>query len=328
MTALRLRIALTLSVAGVLLGATPCRADGITADAATHEASIHFERGVKLFQDQDSRGALIEFERAYAVSPNYRVLYNIGQCRYQLRDYAGALEAFQKYLTEGDAHLTAERRKLVQANIDELGERVARVRISSNRVGADVTIDDTPVGTTPLDSPITVSAGRRKIVLTKSGETDVVRVVDIAGQDTMDLALDFAPTEPPPTPSPSAIDDIPFTVQPVRRPSIAPAIVAFGGAAAGAGVGAIFGIWALQNKHSLDQACVDKECPPSSQALINESQRNALVSTVGFAAGAVSLAAGIAFVVVARGSGSRSPESAANVNLIFGPGFAGVRGIF
>src|SRR5580658_10417014 len=133
MSALRLRIALTWMVASVSLGAAPCRADGVTADTAIHEASIHFDRGVKLFQDQDWRGALIEFERAYAVSPNYRVLYNIGQCRHQLRDYAGALEAFQKYLTQGDAHLTAERRKQVQANIDELGERVARVRISSNR---------------------------------------------------------------------------------------------------------------------------------------------------------------------------------------------------
>jgi hypothetical protein len=326
MTALRLLTVLTLMAASVSLGATPCRADGTAADGAIHEASIHFDRGVKLFQDQDWRGALIEFERAYAVSPNYRVLYNIGQCRYQLQDYAGALEAFQKYLTEGDVHLTAERRKHVQANIDELGERVARVRISSNRVGAEVTIDDTPVGTTPLDSPVTVSAGRRKIVLTKPGETDVVRVVDIAGQDTMDLTLDFEPTEPSPTPV--AIDTVPFTAPPARRPSIAPAIVAFSGAAAGAGVGAIFGIWALQNKRSLDHACIDKECPPSSQALINESQRNALVSTVGFAAGAVSLVAGIAFVVVARGGGGRSRESAAKMNLILGPGFTGVGGMF
>ena len=58
-------------------------------------------RGVELYQDEAYRAALIEFERAYEISPDYRLLYNIGGTKLQLQDFLGAARAYERYLTEG-----------------------------------------------------------------------------------------------------------------------------------------------------------------------------------------------------------------------------------
>src|SRR5688572_21286235 len=60
---------------------------------AKQEARERFNQGLALFEDGDYGLALIEFERAYAVVPDYRVLYNIAQVNIQLGRYAKARHA-------------------------------------------------------------------------------------------------------------------------------------------------------------------------------------------------------------------------------------------
>ena len=82
-------------------------ANRASADEGAHEAGKHFQRAVALYGEADYRAALVEFRRAYALSPNAAVLYNVGEAEYQLQDYAGALQTFEHYLTESspsDAH--------------------------------------------------------------------------------------------------------------------------------------------------------------------------------------------------------------------------------
>lgn len=143
-------------VAGALLfGAVPARAD-------TDDARNHFTRAVELFKEGDFRAALIEFQRAYDASPNYKVLYNLGQTNLELQDYAGALRAFRGYLDGGGREIAPARRTQVEGDLKRLESRVARVDVVVNVEGADVTIDDVSVGKSPLSAPVLVSAGRRK----------------------------------------------------------------------------------------------------------------------------------------------------------------------
>src|SRR4026208_2260108 len=44
----------------------------------TDEARARYERGLKLYSDGAYDAARSEFERAYAIAPTYKVLYNIG----------------------------------------------------------------------------------------------------------------------------------------------------------------------------------------------------------------------------------------------------------
>ncbi|HEY0479558.1 MAG TPA: hypothetical protein VGD37_18690 [Kofleriaceae bacterium] len=155
--------------------------------AAGAEAGKHFQRGVMLYNEADYHAALVEFRRAYEIAPNPAVLYNIGQTYYQLQNYAAALVALGRYLTE--AGPAAAHRREVETTIDTLQTRVGKVSITANVAACDITVDDEFVGKTPLDEPVLVSIGRRKITALREGRPIETRFVDVAAGDTVKLAL-------------------------------------------------------------------------------------------------------------------------------------------
>src|SRR5688500_11544745 len=73
------------------------------------EAQEHFQRARTLYDEGDFNLALIEFKRAYDISPNYRVLYNIGQVNIQLFNYAAARKALGQYLEDGGQEISSGR---------------------------------------------------------------------------------------------------------------------------------------------------------------------------------------------------------------------------
>jgi tetratricopeptide (TPR) repeat protein len=98
-------------------------------DETKEEARMHFRRGVDLFQEGAHRAALVEFERAYQVAPDFRVLYNIAQAKYQVHDYLGATQMFERYLHEGGNAVPAARRNVVEFTLSSLQDRIARLVI-------------------------------------------------------------------------------------------------------------------------------------------------------------------------------------------------------
>jgi hypothetical protein len=153
------------------------------------EADAHFKRGVELYKEADYAAALIEFRRAYELDPRFQVLYNIGEDYYQLQDYANALKTLEKYLKEGGAQISKERRDEVQKEVDKLRTRVATLDITTTVPDVELFIDDVSVGKTPLPGPIVVSAGRRKLTATMAGKPVVSQVVELAGGDSKKLPL-------------------------------------------------------------------------------------------------------------------------------------------
>ncbi len=162
-----------------------------TAKAAEAEAVAHFRRGVELYEENDFNAAIVEFKRAYETAPNPRVLYNIGQTYYQLQNYAVALETFERYLKEAGSAVSGDRRKEVEADIAKLQSRVAKATLTVNVAGADLYVDETPVGKSPIDLPVTISMGRRKITASKPGFVTASRSVDFAGGDATKVVLEL-----------------------------------------------------------------------------------------------------------------------------------------
>jgi hypothetical protein len=153
--------------------------------------------------------------------------------------------------------------------------------------------------------------------------------VDVAGQDTVDVPLhvDAAPDVRPPASAPAIA---PLAVAPAKAAghrSLAPAWIGFGVAAAGAFVSTYFGVSAIENKRDLDRQCTSKVCPPESRSLIDESNRNALVSTIGAVAGGVGVAFGVGWLVYAQ-SGEHAPAPSQTLRVTVGPLWAGAAGSF
>ncbi|HVW28666.1 MAG TPA: PEGA domain-containing protein [Polyangiaceae bacterium] len=175
----------------VVLGAAPAIAQTKPSPSAgdLDEARQRFQRGVELYKEGSFDAALAEFNKAYELAPNYRVLFNLAQVQNERHDYVSALQDFQKYLDQGGAEISADRRDQVNKEITALRGRVADLTITADVDGAEVLVDGVSAGTLPLSQPVLVSAGVRQLQVKKVGYETSTRTETIAGGD--DLHFDF-----------------------------------------------------------------------------------------------------------------------------------------
>jgi hypothetical protein len=289
---------------GALCAASPPAADG---DARLDEARTHFQRGVELYKERNFDAALVEFTRAYSVAENYRLLYNIGQVHFERHDYVAALKNFRQYLQAGGSDVPASRRDSVEQEIATLERRVARVRIDCNVSGAEILIDQTPVGTTPLDDAVLVNPGTRQVTARKPGYEGQLRSVTIAGAEMQDVVLtllratepqsDTRSGTPPPAPTPRVV--APPEKRSASRAPLWIGITTTGLLAGGAGV---FGFLTVRSNRRLDD---ELGTFPANSARIGETrreiERNALITDV--LAGAALLSGGVTLVIGLSSSG-------------------------
>lgn len=230
--------------------------------AQIEEGREHFHRGVELFNDADYRAALIEFNRANDVAPNYRIQYNIAQTCLELQDYACALRALQTYVAAGGKEVSRERRQQSEREIERLKRLVATVSIRTNKDGADIALDDVSLGRAPLTN-VLVGAGRHKVTAVIAPLPTVTKIVDIAGGDHVEIVLELAePTAPPsvatapadpvqPTPTPKS-DPPRAQVTAVEPPSRVPFWIGVAATATVAAGATTVGILTLGAQSDLD----------------------------------------------------------------------------
>jgi len=180
--------AMIISAGSSLLLAAPARADlAFAADdqaRAKAEALVHFEKGVRLGESGSYREAAAEFERAYRLSPHYAVLYNLGQAYMALGQPVEAVEALQRYLTEGASQVPAPRRSEVQAVLKQQRARIGSVAIDANVDGAVLLIDGVTVGRSPLPSPVRVARGEHLVTAVLEGYRATPRTITVTGDGT------------------------------------------------------------------------------------------------------------------------------------------------
>jgi hypothetical protein len=188
-----LRLATLLVVSSPFLSgiasAEPGKGTSSQSSSQVDEARAHFQRGADLFKEGNPDASLAEFLRAYQLVPNYRLLYNIGQVHVERHDYVSALRAFQDYLRQGATDVPAERREQVERDIASLRTRISELRVTSNVEGAELAIDGVPAGSLPLTAPLPVSAGTRRLTLTKKGYNSVERTITVTGGDKPELSI-------------------------------------------------------------------------------------------------------------------------------------------
>ncbi len=166
--------------------------------AQQKEARTRYERGMKLYDEGSFEAALVEMQRAYELAPTYKILYNLGLVHRQLNDFAAALRAFRQYLTEGGAKIPPPRKAEVERHIKELEPRVATATIEVDVSGAEITVDDLAVGTSPLADPVLLNVGKRKISAKIPGKPAATRVIVVAGGDSVTVKLEVAEAKPSP----------------------------------------------------------------------------------------------------------------------------------
>lgn len=180
---------------------------GARADAAS-EARARYERAVKLYEDGVFDAALAEFTRAYELNPSFKVLYNVGQVRVALQDYAGAVDTFQTYLREGGGKIPEARTEQVRKELARLEQRVARVSVETDVAGAEVLVDEAVVGTAPLSNAVLVNSGTRRIEVRHPDYASQTQRVTLAGGEQRAITLTLKPRVAEPVavkPAPSVV---------------------------------------------------------------------------------------------------------------------------
>jgi hypothetical protein len=180
--------------------ASPAKGNA-AADDATKEAIARFKRGLELYKEGAYPTALIEFRKAYELSPNFHVLYNIGLVCSEMQDAVCAVRSLQAYLEQA-TDITPQRKKEVEKEIARMKPRTATLIVETSTDGVDLTIDDVFIGKTPIAQGTLVNSGRRKLSLAKTGFIPVQRVVEVPGQDTMTVRIEMLAQRPPEEPAP------------------------------------------------------------------------------------------------------------------------------
>jgi hypothetical protein len=153
------------------------------------EARERFDRGLELYREGDYAVALVEFQRAYELVPNYRVLYNVGQVSIQLGQYARARLALQQYLEGGGSEVSGARRRAVATDLRMLETRTALLSLEVNVADAEVLVDDVALERVQLQAPLLVDAGAHRITARHPDYLPEALKITLAGGDRRSLSL-------------------------------------------------------------------------------------------------------------------------------------------
>ncbi len=121
------------------------------------------------FSRQQYRDSIRHFELAHRAAPSADLLYNIARSHELLNEYVEAADSYEHYLRD---KVNAPDRTELEAHIRELRDLDRRrreaatrqnaptlLRIQVDRPGAELRLDDRPIGVSPLASPVELATG-------------------------------------------------------------------------------------------------------------------------------------------------------------------------
>lgn len=159
-------------------------------DSLTGAAKGAYDLARGLYRAGDFAGALLQFERAYDLSSEPRLLWNVAVCEKNLRHYARSIKAIERYQAEGGTRLSEEDQKDAVHLLKAIRPFVAVMTVKVSEPGADVSIDGERIGATPLAGPLLIDMGARRIRVSKKGFHDHTQTEQVFGET--EIALDIA----------------------------------------------------------------------------------------------------------------------------------------
>ncbi len=272
--------------------------DKKTKDAARKA----YGEGEKAFAAGDFAAAQTGFSKANELIPAPQAAYWVAKSIDGQGKIEDAVAAYDKLLADPSiASLGDEKTNDAKARMADLKAKlVGEVNVTTNPMGATVSIDGTPqAGETPMIVKLT--PGAHKLTLVAAGFEPKEVDIDVKGGEKAEQKLELVAKAPPPPP-PEPVIEAPAPPPPPPPPpprSKVPAYITLGIAGAGAVVGTIFGIKALGAKNDFDKK------PTGSAA--DDTERNALIADMAFG---VAITLGVTGVVLLTSDDSAAPASA------------------
>jgi hypothetical protein len=314
----------TLLAGAFTLGAPTSVAWAQPADPKAEEATKAYGAGNEAFKKNDFATALPLFQKADTLVPGSMPKYKIAVCLDKLGKKSEAVTAYQAFLDskpqvkQPDQAKMADKIKEAEGRIKELNKEIAsgpaKVTLQltpANPPGLVVTVDNAPVSGLDLALP----AGEHTVSITAKGfEPHTEKVTVKAGEKRALPVTLKAMAGPVPGPDPLQPGPVPPGPVPVPVPqpdpvpgegestnSDIPAYVTLGIAGAGAILGTVFGVKALQAKSAFN------DVGGATVENADDAERSALIADMSFG---VALTFGITGIVLLFSGGDEEAAPA------------------
>jgi hypothetical protein len=312
-------------------------------------ASRHFKEGVRYLKTHDAdrfEKAYAQFRAAYADSPSWKILGNLGIVAEALERDGEAIEAYRGYLEGGAKDLKASEREQFKSDLNRLELGSAQVTVEVVPDGAWI-IDERAVeegkpivnryGPSSGVTGLHLRAGAHRLHAEIDGHSSPTWEFEALPGGTGTHSFDLRPPEVTPPPAPVAQHSEPPTDE---REDLAAAssgntgrILGYGAiglGAVGTGLGTYFLIQGYQRRSEGEAAysdCMSMNQPtcPASDAKQDEETSARIRSGISFGVAGAMLATGILLLVY---SGSSDEASEASLTPWVGPRQLGITGSF
>jgi len=318
----------------------------------TEEARAHFSAGVSFLEDPDGaryEDAYREFTAAYAASPSWKILGNLGISAMKLERDGEAIDAFSKYLAQGGKEIDRDERKQVERDLKTLQASVVYVTLSFEPYGVTLTDERSPQSGSPVVNRYALSTssvklgvhpGHHRLTVELQGYDKAVWELDAVAKQEQSHAFTLTRTAEAAAPTPVAA--APAAVPP---PPEAPppeqsgggnglrvaSFAALGVGVVGLGIGTVFALTANGKYSDANDMCPSFPCTLTSDDakkradLGKEADSAKTISLVGFIVGGVGVAAGATLFVLSPG---KKQQQGLVVSPFVGVGSAGLKGSF
>ncbi len=297
-------------------GASIARAEPTAGEKETARSLMN--EGRDLRDQRDLKGALARFQAADAIMHVPTTGLELARTEVALGLLVEARETLHRVsefvLKPTDPAPFREARAEAERLNEELEGRIGAVRIDVRRARGDspptVFVDGIRIPEGALNVPFKVNPGPHTIVA-KSGSTEINKHVDAREHETSAVLLDFSSASPIAAPS----ADAPAASAGSSSTWRTMGYVGLSVGAVGVALGSVAGLLAISSKHAAESRCAGTRCPPETWSDIDKMHGYATLSNVGFAAGALGVAAGVGALVLAPKdlAGPPSPQIAIRV---------------
>ena len=310
------------------------------ADAATRDAKVRFEEGLKRYEAQDYDGARLAFLQAFAVLHAVDILFNLSLSELRSEHPVEALQHLKQYLR--DERLTPQERERATKYLSEAHGKTGHVWIEA-AAGSKLSVDAKLIEVVaPLREAVDVVAGRRVVEVQTGALKRILEVNAVAGEtvtarfmgDGPPVVVAGAPANPSPVVPPKDRAEPAHGFWTARTVT---SIALAGGALAAVGVGVGFTLAARGQRDDASSAAAKVPAGSSSCAGVasadcgtlrdaNHAKQNDQNIAMGaFITGGALAVGAIAAWILWPSASSESKQARTFLVPIAGPGGAGAQ---
>lgn len=268
------------------------------ADGASDEAERKFNDGMKQMDEGHYDVACPMLADSYRLEPLPGALFTLAECESKWGKMATALGHYEQYIGLYEKMSAAQkskqggRGKVASSQIEALGPEVPEISLSLPPTAQDVVVkrDNVIVPLTQLGKPARLDPGEHVFLVETADGRSRETKVRVAVGEKRKLELQAPDKQEKDEPK----RDIVAPDKPKKSGSLLPVTISVGVVGlAGVAVGAATGFIALDDKSTVDKHCAGLGCDATGKSAVDDGRTMGVVSTIGFIAGGVCLAAAV-----------------------------------